>query len=261
MSEQPATGPGPAPRPGRWSLRRRLRSSLALVAVLLVVVLAVTAVLLSQVRAKQDRVLGEDFSAIALSDRLYVQLVQAESGVRGYLLTGEPRLLDALDRTSSPRNSRDTATLRRLIAGDDRVVAALHRAQVAAGAWYQGWALPTVAKVRAGGPTAVTPDDVARGDRLFGTVRTDYGRYQTALLDSRSAARRSLQLRTSLLEAVVGIVAAGVVLLGAELWLALRRWVLRPLQDVAAETRSVRSGGLHNAGRFSGLAEFEAWGV
>ena len=174
MSEQPATGPGPAPRP--WSLRRRLRASLALVAVLLVVVLAVTAVLLSQVRAKQDRVLGEDFSAIALSDRLYVQLVQAESGVRGYLLTGELGLLDALDRTSSPRNSRDTATLRRLIAGDDRVVAALHRAQVAAGAWYQGWALPTVAKVRAGGPTAVTPDDVARGDRLFGTVRTEYGR-------------------------------------------------------------------------------------
>ena len=241
--------------PGRsWSLRRRLGAVAAAVGLLLLVVVGASVLQLLQVREHQDRVTESYYTAITRSQEQFIWMVDAETAVRGYALTGDPSTLEPLD--VGDRNRRSTAQIEAALAGDEETLAALDRARASASTWFTEWAQPTIDGVGAGDP--VTAEDVAAGRALFDQVRADFAAYLEELRVQRLAANEALADSTDRLFGAVLLSAlvAGASALGV--WAALRRWVLRPVRDLAAETRLVGDGDLQHPVAGSGPRELLA---
>ena len=73
---------------------------------------------------RQEAVTQTYFDAITLADGAYVQLVDAETAVRGFALTGDPITLEPYDRASGRRPVVRAAWRTTAAAGDDEEVAA-----------------------------------------------------------------------------------------------------------------------------------------
>jgi len=243
------------PGPGRsWSLRRRLGAVAAAVGVLLLVVVGSSVLQLVQLREHQERLTQDYYDAISLSQQQFIWMVDAETSVRGYALTRDPASLEPLD--VGDRNQRATQRIERSLAGDEDTLAALDRAQASASRWFTEWAQPTIEGVGAGDP--VTAQDVTDGKVLFDQVRADFSAYLGELREQRLAATEELEAST---ERLFGAVLLSALVAGASalaLWLALRRWVLRPVRDLAAETRLVGDGDLAHPVDGSGPRELLA---
>ena len=244
--------PGATPAADRsWSLRRRLGAVAAAVGLLLLAVVGASVLQLLQVREHQDQVTEDYYAAITLSQEQFIWMVDAETAVRGYALTGDPSTLEPLD--VGDRNRRSTARIEAALAGDEATLAALDRAQASASRWFTEWAQPTIDGVGAGDP--VTVEDVGAGKVLFDQVRADFDGYLAELRVHRLAANQALEDST---ERLFGAVLLSALVAGASalaLWAALRRWVLRPVRDLAAETRVVSDGDLGHPVAGSGPQE------
>src|SRR4051794_23362432 len=154
--------------PRAWSLRRRIGALLLAVGIVLLAVVGSSFVLLLQVRDAQDRVVKQYFEAILGSSDAFTGLVDAETSVRGYALTGEAKNLKPLEQLQDPSSQTPAyksrqAALQRVINSDPQIKAAADKAAEAARAWYFTWAQPLIESVRLGGPTAVAPQEIERG--------------------------------------------------------------------------------------------------
>jgi signal transduction histidine kinase len=227
-----------------WTLARRLSALLALAAVLLLGVVAGAAIVLVQVHRQQDLVTDRYFRVVNDSNTLFLSLVDSETAVRGYVLTGDRSSLEPLQNLQGPESQQRSGELRRLIAADPKLQGPLADAGGAASAWFTGFAQPAIDKVGREGARSVDAAEIQRGQLQFDTVRAGYNRYLAAVLERRDEARRTLAFRTNLLFIAVVLGAIAAVLVGLALWLALRRWVTRPIDALAEETRMVRSGAL-----------------
>ncbi|MFZ5871113.1 MAG: sensor histidine kinase [Actinomycetota bacterium] len=239
----------------RWTLQRRLLATLLALGVLVAVVVAAAAWALAGVRNTQQQVIDHYFDAITTSNEQFLALVDTETAVRGYALTGDPATLEPLQGARAVLGSGGGDRLRSLLAGDEEALAALERAGEAASAWYSGWAEPTLAAVEVGGSAAVAPGEIERGKELFDVLRAEYRVYLDILEERRAAAVQDLHRQTTwLFAAVIAVAVIGLVAV-AVLWLLLSRWVARPLAELAAETRTVRAGALDHAVAVQGSPE------
>ena len=227
-----------------WNLQRRILASLLLVVLLVLAGVIAAAVALNGVRSAQREVINGYFNAVTASNDEFNALVDAETGVRGYALTGDPSALEPARALPRQGSGATEAQLRRFFSHDATARQALDAWMQASHRWEQEWADPTVAQVQAQGASSVTPAQVERGKQLFDTVRSTYADYISTVRDRRGGAVAALERRVTLLFWVVvgvGAVAVGTTALLA--WL-LRRWVTRPLEELAAESRIVSAGDL-----------------
>ena len=236
----PTTSPT-SPRPATSSLQRRLTAAFAVTAILLTAVVGAAVALAVRVERTQDQVVDRLFEAYAISNDLFVSVVDSETSVRGYALTGDPQFLGPY-LTGGEADGRAFQRLLRLVEPFPKVTASLGVAAERAGAWNREWAEPTVELVQTSGLGAVTPADVARGKELFDAVRTDFNAYRQELQRARDEARDELAASTRRLFLMVVLAAALVVVAAGLLWVALRRWVTTPLTDLGAEVRTVSEG-------------------
>ncbi|MDQ1634200.1 MAG: hypothetical protein QOJ32_1009 [Frankiaceae bacterium] len=243
-----------------WSLRRRLAGLLSVVAVLLLVLVSASAVLLVQVHRDQNLVIKRYFSVLSDSNALFLNLVDAETAVRGYILSGNDADLQPLRALQSPDFRVRGEALQRNLGRNPQLVGALNQTSRSIGEWYRGFVQPSLDQVRTRGPRSVSNADLARGRAAFDVVRADYAAYRTAVLERRNALSKELDRKTNLLFAAVVTGAVGAVVLGLLLGLALLRWVTRPLDALAAQTRAVRSGELEPAIEIDGPPEIAALG-
>jgi signal transduction histidine kinase len=243
-------------RSGGWTLGRRLAATVAVVAVLLLAVITVSVSLLISTRRAQDKVSGDYFTAVTESNNLFVYLLDAETAVRGYVLSRSESALDPIKTADPAALTRQVNDLHRIFRSDPEVLKALNAASAAGGAWYSQWAQPTITAVREG--RTVTPADTLRGKQLFDKVRARYTEYVTAVSNRRESALHDLHNKTNWL---LGAVIAGAVMavgIAIALWWALRRWVSRPVEQLARDARRVRAGDLEHAVHVSGAPEFVA---
>ncbi|MET0789009.1 MAG: ATP-binding protein [Cellulomonas sp.] len=226
------------------TLRRRLRTVIIAAGAALVVVVLGTAFVLVRLVDRQEAVTQTYFDAITLADGAYIQLIDAETAVRGFALTGDPITLEPYDRASA-----DDLSFRSLAAdaaqGDDEEVAAAAQAAAdAARTWNQEFAVPVIAEVRAGGKGVVTSDEIEQGRVLFDQARAAAEDYTDLLRERRSDALDELHVWTTIAGATVGVLVLAAVALGIALWVTLRRWILEPLDALATDARAVSSGDL-----------------
>ena len=103
--------------------------------------------------------------------------------------------------------------------------------------------MPVMDAVRADGPAAVSDRARSRTARCCSTRRAWLlRRTSTCCAHERAAALGELKTWTWIGAATVALLVLAAIALGVALWVTLRRWILEPLDDLAAHARAVSSG-------------------
>jgi len=243
---------GPAAR-SRVTLRHRLALALVAAAVVLTIVFVGAVVALWQMLDSQDAVTDRYFTAITDAETSYTQLVDAETAVRGYALTGYDGTLEPYE------NAREATAPFRAVAADAATTPELRDAAAAAVAsaeqWDEEFAQPTIAAVAALGSGGVSTEEVELGRDLFDQTRTAVEDYLTLLRDLRDEALAELAVWTRVvIGSLVALVLAGSVA-GVVLWRTLRSWIAEPLDALGADAHAVSAGDLHHVVHPTGPGE------
>jgi signal transduction histidine kinase len=168
-------------------------------------------------------------------------LVDQETAVRGYLLSGEDDFLGPYQ--DGQATERDIAARIRALLGDQPD--ALRRLDVVerhAAQWRDDVAQPTIDARDRTGAAAIQLPVVAQGKQVFDGVRADVAGLERTVQAARTAARAALEdareLRNIVFAAIVVVFALGLIGIAALLRIA----VLRPLQRLGRVARDVAGG-------------------
>ena len=243
----------PRTRP-RATLRRRLGLALTAAAVVLGLVFVGSGVALWRMLDAQDLVTDRYFRAITDAESAYTRLVDGETAVRGYALTGFEGTLEPYERAQDA-----TAAFARFADPEGGASAAVREAAAAAveaaERWDAEFARPTIARVQADGPAGIDPGAVEDGQVLFDQTRAAVEAYLDILDSRRSEAAADLAVWTNVVVgSLVALVIAGAVA-GAVLWRTLRGWITEPLEALGADARAVSDGDLHHVVQVTGPGE------
>ncbi|MDM7856174.1 sensor histidine kinase [Cellulomonas alba] len=247
---------------GAATLRRRLRSLLVACAVVLGLILVLTAAVFARLVDRQTAVTDTYFGAITTANDVYLQLVDAETGVRGYALTGDDVTLEPWNRSVASRTSfASVADELAKVSGDASLGQVARAADTAAQRWQDEFARPLIAQVASQGRQSVTTDQVEGGKKLFDDARAAANAYLAQLDDARDAAKSELHLWTRVASAIVAVLVLAALAVGVVLWVALKRWVLEPLDRLALDAQQVADGDLAHPVVPTGPGEIRALGT
>jgi len=236
--------PVDAPR-RRVTLRRRLATLLVVAGVVLGLVLCAAGLVFNRLSDRQDAVTGDIFHAVEATDAALLNLVDAETGLRGYALTGDPATLEPYERATSEDVSFEQIAKDLGSVVDDPELVALGRAtDQRAQDWFTDYAEPLRQQVATSGPQSVTAQDVERGKASFDEVRAAASAFSSELRDLRTELRDEMRSATRQASILVGLLALAAIAVGIVLWTALRRWVVEPLDALAIDAREVADGDL-----------------
>jgi signal transduction histidine kinase len=167
-------------------------------------------------------------------------LVNEETGVRGYLITGQAGFLEPY-RSGLAAEAHAYAHLR----AHERAIGPQISAQVQAvraqaKAWRARFVAPALARAHRGQRGGFKADLL--GKARFDAVRAALGRLQSALTSKDGEARQGLDGAATTLQLL--LVVAAVLVLGGVVgaWFLLRRTITRPLAQLGAEARRVAGG-------------------
>jgi signal transduction histidine kinase len=221
----------------RWTLKRVFAFGAAAAALVTLGAIALGAAALVRLSETRTVLLDQVGPAVLSAQVLLSDLVNQETGVRGFVLSGgNPDDLDPY-RQGLAAQQADEASIRALIAtgGHESLAADLDALDAAVGKWRTTFAQPSIDR-------SPTTPPAEQGRMLFEQVRVVVQKLQTDLGAERIAAREQLNRAANNL-AWVG---AGVSLMIAGFLVAagfgLRRSVLRPVSGLAAQVRVVASG-------------------
>jgi signal transduction histidine kinase len=193
--------------------------------------------------------------ALLNTQALLGALLNQETAVRGFVITGDPTFLDP-DQQGVTQQQAATQRLRDLAAAShwSQLTSSLDAVVAAAGAWRTHYADPTIAAVRANGARAANVDPMG-GKAEFDAVRAALDAQRNQLVAARRAGLATFgSAATQLTVTAVAIAAAFVVLL-----IALAVWLSRiigaPISRLADSVRTVASGDFERTVSGSGPKE------
>jgi signal transduction histidine kinase len=240
---------------GQWALSRRIAIALLTVGALLLGVVAASAVLQVETRRSQDLVITDYYNALRVSQDYYIRMVDSETAVRGYALSGDKDTLEPLNDAGHPWATPISPQVLKTVPGADKTaLVELRQVEADSLAWYQQWAAPAIQHTEAG--QSLGTADVEVGRRLFDRVRTDYNTYIVRMRVGRTSATTHLHTLTILLFAAVIAMAVLALLGGLLLWHLINTWVTRPVAHLTGEARLVSDGDLDHEVTSFGPREF-----
>ncbi|MFD3717439.1 CHASE3 domain-containing protein [Streptomyces sp. NPDC058674] len=242
-----AAPPGPAAPPTRatraavrlrgLSVQAWFMTALALLAAMVLTTAGVGAALLANTTAAGDRLVDGIAPAQRDALRLEAALLDQETGIRGYLLTGQPALLEPYERG----RANEFGALKRLdmlLDGEDDAQADVRAVKDAARGWRDAFATPAIASVRDGGPAP----SVQEGKDRFDEVRRRIDAQQERLGRIQADARATFGQARSERDHIFLAVAVAFLLTAGCLAIVLHVGVVRPLGAVRAASRRVAGG-------------------
>ena len=239
-------------RAGR-TLRSTFAVGAALTALLMIASIVTGAVALGRLTEARTALLDRIGPAFLASQDMSLALLNEETGVRGYALTGRPEFLEPY-RNGQAAEARDVETLRRYLIESSGTAAPVDAVEAAAQRWRTGYADPVVVAGRAAA-------DGAAGKQLFDAIRGPLDELTTRLNGERLEARTRLNDAAVTLRWVgIGIALTMAVFLIAAAW-GLRRGVLDPIAALAGQVRGVVSGDVHRQVRADGPREIAELGA
>ncbi|MFD9127105.1 CHASE3 domain-containing protein [Kitasatospora sp. NPDC059571] len=265
MADSPAgtaaSPTAPQDRPGRadrtpWTTRRWLRVGVAAALVVLTSLCALGGAVFVHAGAVADRLVDRTSPALNAAGRLETALVDQESGVRGYGLTGRPEFLEPYTRGLALQQQTE-AELRGVLAGDDRATADLTVLTAAAASWQRLAARPVVS-APPGAPVAEAGLNANDAKRSFDAIRTASTRFQDGLRRARAADRAALSTVRAQRNTVFGCIAAVIAALAVLVFEALRRGVTGPLARLGADADAVAGGAFDRRIRQTGPADLRS---
>ncbi|KOV80731.1 histidine kinase [Nocardia sp. NRRL S-836] len=206
--------------------------------VMTAVAISSTVLALDTLSTERERAVDAIEPAAREAKDLNRALLDQETGVRGYALTGDLSFLTPYgEGQEAERRSADT--VRRLI-GDPN--GRVERIESLARQWREEYAELTVANIRHSGPALAPPRDTDRGKVLFDQIREQQTGLQSDISELGRTARADLgHAANVVLWLVIGMGVLLVVVIGG-LSLLLHRLLIGPLGSLAAQVRQVASG-------------------
>ena len=224
-----------------WTLGARVTALSVATAIVLGIIAAAAAGVALGNRGEVDRLLNRDTPLALNAQGLLTALVNQETGIRGYALTGRSDDLQPYDQGVRGEATSE-ANLLRLLGDRPDLAGQVRQIQGEAAQWRAAIAMPVIEAVRAGDRTSAQAQVEVAARNQFDIVRADVGRLQDAIADLREQTVASV--KDSSRQLVELLVAAGlVILLAAVLLIVLLRYlVARPVAHLAAEVRTVAGG-------------------
>jgi signal transduction histidine kinase len=182
------------------------------------------------------------------SGQYFAALLNQETGMRGYALSGRPEFLEPYATGSRDAAAARTALLRIAATGDvPHLDADLTTAGLRSSSWHLVYADPVVLTVRKEGPRSANLPPADQGKVLFDPVRAAFKQMNAHLATTRADARASLH--DAARAATLAVLLTGALLLAAALvaGATLRRVVADPLARLARDARRVARGEFDHA--------------
>jgi signal transduction histidine kinase len=222
----------------RWPLGRIIAAGMLAVAVVLVAAIVVAALALSNLGGDRNRVVNTLDPAAFRGSQLYAAMVNQETGLRGYLLSGRRSFLDPYT-AGVAQQQKQVKALQPLLVSLPRAHAdlstALHRIEY----WRSTYAIPAMAQVAAGRKPI---PGIGKGKADFDAIRGPIGSFQAYLSAQHRRAISQLQSSADVLD-VTGIgCAVALILVVVALGMALRAAAIRPVTRLASDARQVAGG-------------------
>ena len=209
----------------------------------LLVVAAVLAVvaLTARTRSISNEVMNSIQPAQAQAYRLQGALVNQETGVRGYGITGDPQFLQPY---TSGRSTEQAAAvkLRTEIGHKEPLAGDLRRVEQGADRWRTGYALPLISRARSGPLNGKDLTLLNESKSSFDHLRALFAVQNTHLAVVSQADRASLGRARNFQDAVYVAILAAFLLAAAALAVLLDRAVIRPLHRLRAASELVAEG-------------------
>jgi two-component system OmpR family sensor kinase len=221
----------------RTILRRTFAAQTGALA--LIVAMSIGLVLAGGALLEQNR--NEEESIIELQ-RLRAEIVTAQSGARGYAITGIPRFLGPY-RQALPAARRTFEEARGVLEADE--LGRLARVEAIFGEWRRRFAEPTIALVRQGR----TAEATALARTAEGKRRIDAAKRLIADLTAEEAreieaAENDRRLYGALAIAVIVLLAIAILLAGRALQRRVHTRLTDPLDDLSVAARRLGEGDL-----------------
>ncbi|ARE73284.1 histidine kinase [Streptomyces sp. Sge12] len=223
-----------------WTTRRWLRVGVAVSLVVLAVLGVTGAWVLGRTATISDELVDVRSPALSTSFRLEAALLNQETGIRGYGLTGTPEFLEPYRRGLADEKTY-TAQLTQLLAGNARALDDLRTVQDALSTWQERIARP-VADSPPGSASPLAGERAAESKTAFDALRRAMTDQQERLRAERAGTRADLVETMRLRNWVFAAIAAVIAVLAGLVFEGLRRGINRPLEQLAADARTVAGG-------------------
>ena len=245
-----------ASRRGGLTLRQRLAILLGISAGVLTIASVILFSALATLATQRKAVVADIHPAALAARDLRTALVDQETGVRGFVITGDPDFLTPYDRGQTAELVAKAA-LEPLAARDPEIGAAFERFRLAADAWQSTFAVPSVEQTIAGDPSAESDAVQVQGRGMFEEVRASIDELELELDSKRTDAVDALNQAAARVWTVTICVLIGFVALGVVIAVALNRSVTGPIVQLANEVRGIAEGDLSRTVAVEGIPEIE----
>ena len=191
----------------------------------------------------RNTVLDRNGPAVLAQLQLSAALVNQESGLRGFVLTGREQFLEPY-RIGRASERAQYAALERVLTGEDMARARRDTALVKtlAAEWHERYAAPVIQAIRARGPDAAEAPPPSFGRHRFEQLRGALARQADSLARVRTAGRNHFRAMASFLTATFIAIVALIVIGITGALLALRVTTTRPLRLLGRSVRRVSRG-------------------
>ena len=244
---------------GGWPFGRIIGLGILIVGLFSLLAIGVGGTALTDLTTARDRVVNTLDPAAFHASQLEVDLLNQETGVRGYALSAQLPFLKPYHDGLAGQQQQVTE-LRQLLAGMPAAEADLSQVLQRAAAWRASYAVPTISKVTVSGKPQAGPS-VDQGKAAFDRIRAALAGLQNNLAAQRRQAAGTLQDASSVLDVTLIVIAvvllATVLVLGFGLW----RSAILPLRRLASDARQVAEGDFEHQLEPGGPAEMRAVGL
>jgi signal transduction histidine kinase len=243
---------------GGWPFGRIIGVGALVVVLFALLAIGVGGTALANLSSARSRVVDTLDPAEYHASQLEVALLNQETGVRGYALSGQRAFLIPYNQGITAQNHQ-VAALRHLLTGMPAAMADLNRVLAQVAVWRSSYALPTITKVSASGkPVGPTAN---QGKAAFDSLRAALGTLRNDLARDRAQAAGTLSHSAFALNATELVIAVALLITMAVIAFGLWRSAILPLSRLAADARQVAGGDFDHEVSPGGPAEMRDVGM
>ncbi|BCJ44195.1 histidine kinase [Actinoplanes ianthinogenes] len=225
-----------------WTLRGRIVALCAVVALILTCLGVFAAVTAAAHNRQLDDVLDRASPMRAAGEALSTAMVDQETGIRGYAITGQDSNLDPYRKGLKDQGDQITRIESLLHPTDRDIQITLDEVKTRIDAWHRTVAEPVIETVRTKGVQAAQDQIEAGNTTQFDELRAAINRMQDHILRLRAATANAAKGSSQTMVAIEIAAALIVLLAGVFLLILLDRLVSRPILDLADQVRQVAAG-------------------
>jgi signal transduction histidine kinase len=242
----------------KWTTRTWLTVGVCAALIVLVTLSALAIWIFAHNTRISNQLTTRSFPAQVAAAQLDTAMVNQETGIRGYGLTGQSDFLQPY-QLGLADEQQEVAILRPLIAGDPQAQADLALVLERIRAWQSATADP-IAAWPPGKPSPLAISGADAGKIQFDAVRTAMAAQQQNLKAEGAADQVAISQTRSLRTWVFTGIGLVILLMCALVFVGLRRGITRPLEQLSLDVRRVADGEFEHPVTSTGPADLQALG-